>query len=187
MTDAPDTNDHRSAKAQAKASKAHAKAMRPWFKKKRYLGLIGFVVLIGLIAVSSGGGEDGTTDVASDDNETVESDDNQSDANESRSSDGGSSNSANPPSADVTVDSCDVDDTIGTVTANLSILNNSSGRSNYLITVSFEDGDGVKVGDGFASANNLEPGQKARVEAVAFEEADGMTCVVTEVNRFASS
>lgn len=46
------------AKAEAKASKARAKAMRPWYKKKRFIVLIAFVVLIGIIVASSSGEDD---------------------------------------------------------------------------------------------------------------------------------
>ena len=36
---------HRNPKAEAKAAKAYAKAMRPWYKKKRVLIPAGFVAL----------------------------------------------------------------------------------------------------------------------------------------------
>ncbi len=50
--------DERSTKADVKAEKARAKAMRPWFKKKRFIIPLVLVVLIILIAVASGGGDD---------------------------------------------------------------------------------------------------------------------------------
>lgn len=46
-------------KAAAKAAKAYAKASRPWFKKKRYIGTLALVVIIGIVAATSGGGSDG--------------------------------------------------------------------------------------------------------------------------------
>ncbi len=49
----------RDAKADAKPSKAYAKAQRPWYKKKRWiipLGLIFIIVIIALATASSGGG-----------------------------------------------------------------------------------------------------------------------------------
>ncbi len=53
--------DQRSAKADAKAEKARAKAMRPWFRKKRFvipLALIGIMVIAAL--AGSGGDDDST-------------------------------------------------------------------------------------------------------------------------------
>jgi len=46
-------------KADVKAAKAHYKASRPWYKKKRYLIPLGLLVLIVIISASnSGGGSD---------------------------------------------------------------------------------------------------------------------------------
>lgn len=47
---------YRDAKAEAKAEKARAKAMRPWWKKKRIIIPLALVVIIG-IAMASGGGD----------------------------------------------------------------------------------------------------------------------------------
>lgn len=44
------------AKAQAKAARAHAKALRPWFKKKRFLIPLVLVVIVILAAVAGSGG-----------------------------------------------------------------------------------------------------------------------------------
>ncbi len=43
-------------KAEAKAAKAYAKAVRPWYKKKRWVLSLGFVLLI--VAVASGSSND---------------------------------------------------------------------------------------------------------------------------------
>lgn len=48
------------AKAQAKAAKAYAKAMRPWYKKKRVIIPAGFVALA--IAAGAGSGTESSTD-----------------------------------------------------------------------------------------------------------------------------
>lgn len=62
----PPPEDRRSAKADAKAAKARAKAMRPWYRKKRFILPLGLVVLVVLIvAAGGGGGEDEDVDVAS--------------------------------------------------------------------------------------------------------------------------
>lgn len=67
-----------------KASKAYAKAQRPWYKKKRWLFSIGLILLI--IAASAGSGGSGDGDKASD-----ESPSSSSDSEESGSSDDGKS------------------------------------------------------------------------------------------------
>jgi hypothetical protein len=53
--------DHKTAKANAKAAAAYAKAQRPWYKKKRYLFLMAVAVIVVIvIATSVGGGSDKT-------------------------------------------------------------------------------------------------------------------------------
>lgn len=56
------------AKADAKAAAARAKAMRPWFKKKRFwvLGLLA-IIIVATVASSSGGDDDGGNDGGSKD------------------------------------------------------------------------------------------------------------------------
>ncbi|HVX23124.1 MAG TPA: DUF4352 domain-containing protein [Acidimicrobiales bacterium] len=53
----PFPQDHAAARAAAQAAKAHAKALRPWYKKKRYwaLGIIAVIVII-IVATTAGGG-----------------------------------------------------------------------------------------------------------------------------------
>jgi hypothetical protein len=74
MTDS--ANDPKLAKADAQAAKARAKALRPWFKKKRFIVPIGLVVLIGLgQAVGGGGGsssDNSATDTSSSDSAATE-------------------------------------------------------------------------------------------------------------------
>ena len=56
----PGYGSPREARAQASAEKAYRKAQRPWYKKKRFIGLLAIVLLIIIIAVSNSGGG-GTT------------------------------------------------------------------------------------------------------------------------------
>jgi len=60
---APDgRQDHRNAKAEAKAAKAYAKATRPWFKKKRIIFPLALIAIIAItVAANSGGGSGDTT------------------------------------------------------------------------------------------------------------------------------
>jgi hypothetical protein len=57
----PQPRDHKSARAEAKAAKAHAKALRPWYKKKRFAIPLALVALIVLAQVFGGGGDETTT------------------------------------------------------------------------------------------------------------------------------
>jgi hypothetical protein len=43
--------DHKGAKAEAKAAKARAKALRPWYQKKRFILLIFVLVVVVVAAV----------------------------------------------------------------------------------------------------------------------------------------
>jgi hypothetical protein len=57
----PTFQNPRDAKAQVKAEKAYRKAQRPWYQKKRFILPLGLLVLIVLIvALTSGGDEDPT-------------------------------------------------------------------------------------------------------------------------------
>jgi predicted 3-demethylubiquinone-9 3-methyltransferase (glyoxalase superfamily) len=58
-TEQPSVETTKEAKARAKADKAYAKATRPWYKKKRFMIPLAFVVLMGIAAGASGG--DGTS------------------------------------------------------------------------------------------------------------------------------
>lgn len=53
-----DSIDKKEMKAQAKAEKARARALRPWYAKKRFIVPAAFVLVVGLsTAVNSGGGD----------------------------------------------------------------------------------------------------------------------------------
>lgn len=93
----------------------------------------------------------------------------------------------NPPAADVTLTSC-AKTVISSVDVKVTIVNHSSKRSNYVIEISLIDGSGVKVGDGFASSNNVEAGQTAT--ETGFASLTGspatFTCKIASVSRYAS-
>jgi hypothetical protein len=169
------TDGHRSAKADAKAEKARAKAMRPWWKKKRFIIPLALVAVAIIASVGSSGG--GTNDDSS--------------ANAGASSDAAksnfSSNDEHRPVDDVKLVSC-TKTVIDTVEAELEVTNHSSKESNYTITLSIEDGSGAKVGDGFASTNNVDAGQVAHVKGVASLDtaAPSFTCKIENVERYAS-
>lgn len=177
-------DDRRTAAAEAKAAKARAKAMRPWYTKKRFIALGVFAVIIVIGALGSGGDSDG----GGDDVVATETPDPGTDA---PTTDVGTSsgNTEFPPPADVTLTSCEVDTSFAaTVTAKLQILNNSPKRSNYMITVAFESPDGTQLDTGTGFANDVDPSQQALSEAMAFFDADpgAISCRIKEVERFAS-
>lgn len=51
-------DDIRAARADGKAEKARAKAMRPWFKKKRFIIPLAFVLVLIIAAIAGGGSND---------------------------------------------------------------------------------------------------------------------------------
>jgi hypothetical protein len=164
--------DAKHAKAQAKAAKAYAKAQRPWFKKKRFLFPIGFVALIAILMVAGGGSSSDTKATAA----------KPASANGVQSM---SSNTDHPPAGDVSISECTTDQ-FGFGAVKGQIVNHSSKRSNYMISVSFEK-DGVKVSEGADMVSDVDPGQTALWDASSLDDAAaGATCKITSVERFAS-
>lgn len=76
-------------------------------------------------------------------------------------------------------------DAAGDLRATFAVENDSSDRSNYVITIAFEDADGNQLDTASAFVNALESGQRTETEAITFTDApDGFTCRVTDVERF---
>ncbi|MFF0450246.1 FxLYD domain-containing protein [Streptomyces sp. NPDC004609] len=91
------------------------------------------------------------------------------------------------PEDDVKITSCEVDSALSWPSAKLTITNQSSDTSNYLVSVEFVDAQGVRIGEGFAATNNLAPDRSAKEVAQGTAEAKGkITCKVTKVTRYAS-
>jgi hypothetical protein len=151
-----------------KQLKALAKASRPWYAKKRFwaLGVVGVII----IAVAAGGGS--------------------SSKSPSKSQNGGvstvSDNGSHPPQADVTLTKC-ATDSIGLADVEATILNHSSGRSNYLVQVNILDAAGNKIGEANGASNNIEAGQSSTEKLLGTANGTIASCKVTEVNRFASN
>lgn len=167
----------REAAAEAKASKARAKAMRPWFKKKRFVLPLALLLIV-IIGVVAGGGSDdtGTTETAA----------------AGDSSDGPrtrSGNETNPPEADVEIARCYAEALFDHLEAEVEITNNSSEPSDYLGEVVFESENGSEQFDSsHFSASSVEPGQSTTVQVMTATEASGpFTCRIAEVDRFAAS
>lgn len=174
---APAPMDPRSAKADAKAAKARSKALRPWWKKKRFIlgGLVALVVVAS--AAGAGNSDDEPTDNAG----AAES---ESKSDKRSISQGLGSADA---SDDVELTACGPDE-FGWGNAEVAITNTSSKRSDYFVTVAFESADGnEKFADAIAHSMNVEPGQRSTVEANSLTEVPGgATCRIVEVQRTAS-
>lgn len=165
------SEDVREARADVAAEKARAKAMRPWWKKKRFLLPLAFVVVAVIGAAAVGGDKGKVAENVVSTKTTVGAISNQT-------------TSAHKPADDVTVDTCQP----GTFGAQVKVkvVNHSSKTSSYLINVSVEDAAGTKVGEANGASNNVAAGQTALVDLLA-GNAPGLTsCKVASVTRTAS-
>jgi hypothetical protein len=73
----------------------------------------------------------------------------------------------------------------GFLIATIDVTNDSSERSNYVIQVAFEDGEGDQITSATAFLDNVEPGQSASAEAsTTVEPPAQVDCRVVEVERF---
>lgn len=105
----------------------------------------------------------------------------------SSSSKPGSGTSSHPAAADVTVTSCSVEPTLNIPQAKGTIVNHSSGTSNYTFTVSFLNSAGTVVAQGVGAENNIAAHQTAAFTSVGDNQATGpVTCKLADVNRYAS-
>jgi len=165
------------ARADAKAAKARAKALRPWYRKKRYWLLAALAVIVVAVVVES---NTSTTEKQSNANVGV-----------TTTSNGVSKGAgANDASADVTNPTLGPPDALGFRPITFTVTNHSSKRSNYLIEASLESPDGATQYDStVVPVNNLEPGQTTTASGVATAKdvPDSAVLVLKQVQRFASS
>jgi len=168
------SDEARLAKAEAKAAKAKAKGLRPFYKKKRWLSLAAIVVLIAIIA-SSGGGSDNAGDSKSSDSPSTEDTI-------------GTGLGSKDASADINSINCGTPDAIGMVYPSVNVTNNSSKASSYFITIVVESADGAtKYDDTIVMITDLAPGQTMTEESIFTNDIpEGAICRVTEVQRTAS-
>lgn len=176
------SDDPRVAKAEAKAAKAHAKELRPWFKKKRWWLVGGLAVLV-IGGVAAGGGNSG--------NQTAGS-------SGGGGGSGSGSNSATTISqglgskdatGDISELNCGSPDVLGFRTPSVRVTNNSEKTSTYFITIVSESADGSqRFDESSIIVNDLNPGQTKVADGLPFtEEAPpGSICRVSEVQRTAS-
>jgi hypothetical protein len=134
------------------------------------LAILGGLVLIELaIAAVAGGGDD-------DGGETATG--------------GGNGDGGLTEAEEVTITECGPPDEIGVVYVTGVASNTSSERSEYLIEVVVEDADGNQIGTGGTVAENVEPDQRARWQAITDTPherwVDDARCRVADVERNAS-
>lgn len=171
------------AKAQAKAAKAAAKALRPWFKKKRFW-LLG-VVVIAVVATATQGGSDTTTTTSPGAQESeTGTQNNKATATEDTIGTGLGSKDA---SGDIDTIDCGTPDAIGVRYPEVKVTNRSEKTSTYFITVEYESADGsTKYDETIIFISSLNPGQSMTEKGlIANEIPDGAVCKITEIQRTA--
>ena len=176
------SDEARAAKADAKAAKARAKELRPFYKKKRWW----LLAIVAVVIISTAIGSGGSGDEAS-----------------SGTSKGGGTESTEAPSTDDTIGTglgskdatadinsleCGTPDAIGMTYPSVSVTNNSSKASDYFITIVAESADGAtKYDDTIVMITGLAPGQTMTEEGMFTNELPvGAVCKITEVQRTAS-
>lgn len=103
----------------------------------------------------------------------------------------GGGSSAHPAEKDVAITACALSgNDLEGPSAKLTITNNSSKKSNYIITVAFESPDGSQQLDtATTSVNNLEPDQSSVQAAVSFDSDLRDTpfeCRISDVTRMSA-
>lgn len=173
------TTTRQEAKAEAAAAKARAKALRPWYRKKRFI-IPTFLVALAVIGAIAGGGEDDPDTTSAVDIVT----ESPASAAPTPTIQTRSDNTDNPPGDDVKITKC-ADSSFGVPEVEIQVTNHSSKRSSYMVTIAFEDAANVKAGDATDFVNNVEPGQVARSQPFGTATGEWSTCRITDVERTA--
>lgn len=145
-------------------------------------GLAGLLVLLLVIGIAAGGGDD-TSPATGNTVTAFPAGDGTTVAPPANTVDRGYG--ANDASADAKITSCRVD-TIGLATGTVAITNRSSGRSDYYIEIVFTDAAGTNIGTGYATANTVQGGQRATADLFGTVTGKLAKCAITTVQRTAS-
>lgn len=172
------TDDAKQAKADAKAAKAKAKALRPWYKKKLFLGLIAVGVIAVIVVASSQGSTPATNTESAEANVGSNSGSTTEDTI-------GTGLGSQDASGDIDSLDCGSPDAVGAIYPSVKITNRSEKRSNYFVTVTFESADGTtKYDDALIMVTSLNPGQSMTEKGLVFKEIPSdAICKVTEIQR----
>jgi hypothetical protein len=90
---------------------------------------------------------------------------------------------------DVAITGCVADGDLGYLSAAVTVTNNSSKSSNYMVEIAFESKDGMKQLDtGLVMVNDLEAGQSSDQTAGGLKAAPaaGYNCKLVSVTRYAA-
>jgi hypothetical protein len=99
----------------------------------------------------------------------------------------GSGTTTHPATADVAVTSCALDPTLNLPVAGGTIVNHSSGTSDYNFTISFFNSAGTVVARGRGFQDHLFPNHAVAFSVIGNNYVSGpLTCKVVDVTRFAS-
>jgi hypothetical protein len=99
----------------------------------------------------------------------------------------GSGTTTHPAAADVAVTSCALDPTLNLPVAGGTIVNHSSGTSDYNFTISFFNSAGTVVARGRGLEDHVAPHQAAAFSVIGNNHVSApLTCKVVDVTRFAS-
>lgn len=90
-----------------------------------------------------------------------------------------------PAEADVLSSSCHVGPS-GTVDGTVELMNHSGKRSDYTVSFTLLDKANINVGDALATANNVEPGQRAEASIIGTAQGNWTTCKLAQVLRIES-
>ncbi|AMW09171.1 hypothetical protein A4E84_06490 [Streptomyces qaidamensis] len=89
--------------------------------------------------------------------------------------------------ADVKITECTKDE-FGYPIAKLEVVNSTDKKSDMNVQVSFNGPDGTRLAEGGTVVSALEPGQKAKEDAMGLKEISGkFTCKVGNVDRWESN
>ena len=165
------SDDQRNPKAEAKAAKAYAKAMRPWYKKKRFLLTGAAIGLVVMVSLSSSSGTTSTAPTLSENGPAASAPANTESAAPAKS------HTATMPiqDGDWRLDSIRVkDDGLGSFggTARVTYTGeNPEGGSNVFTLTVFKGGKDIAVLNG--SADSVQPGQTATVQFISTDKFVG--------------
>jgi hypothetical protein len=174
------SNDEKEARVRAKIAKAEAKALRPFWKKKRWW-LLGVVVLIGVGGIASGNSDDSTNEGNNKESSGVPN----AEVVENTVGRGLGSKDA---TGDVVDLSCGASDALGFAYPEVTIRNNSSKTSTYFITLVAESADGsIRYDDTIIMIDSLQPNQMMTESGMFTNDLpSGAVCKITEIQRTAS-
>lgn len=89
-----------------------------------------------------------------------------------------------PAASDVTISGCSQSD-FGTARATIRVTNSTNRERDYIISISYRDASGTRIGTGTVLIMDVAPGESAQEDDVAFASSGQVhECVVTEVTRY---